>query len=461
MGDAWEWNFDDQQSAEPHAGPRSVQPSATAESPTKSSPISSKSSLGSDDDDDTSGPVGELEPVPCAPLESVAPSTPIARGRPRGSSDPPGVDPRVVGKLPPLFSGSAPKQGSIDMQEAAARHAYTPVQPRTDKMSSRNSSLRLDPAAVAESPSAPPSAFAAEVEEYIQFLRSHTCYDLIPHHCKLVVFDTQLPVKKAFMALVQNDIRAAPLWDSSLQQFVGMLTVTDFLTILKHFSSTGDFTGLEDHRIQTWREISRKNKKAPSTLLCIDPATSLYEAIELLITEKIHRLPVIDTESGNALSIITHKRILLFLHQNFTRHAPPQLLKRTLDSLKLGTKRNILQIQPDTKLIDALNIFVEFRVSALPIVDSNGVVVDIYAKADCLSLARERGYAKLELPVLQALTHRMNFEGVQTCSQHDTFGDVLEKIIGANVHRLIIVDQQKRLQGIISLSDILAFFIGK
>ena len=35
-----------------------------------------------------------------------------------------------------------------------------------------------------------------------------------------------LKVKKAFMALVQNDIRAAPLWDSNTQQFVGMLTVT-------------------------------------------------------------------------------------------------------------------------------------------------------------------------------------------------------------------------------------------
>ena len=33
-------------------------------------------------------------------------------------------------------------------------------------------------------------------------------------------------VKKAFFALVQNGMRAAVLWDSAQQQFVGMLTIS-------------------------------------------------------------------------------------------------------------------------------------------------------------------------------------------------------------------------------------------
>ncbi len=43
-----------------------------------------------------------------------------------------------------------------------------------------------------------------------------------------------LQVKKAFFALVANGLRAAPLWDSSRQAFVGMLTITDFIHILRH-----------------------------------------------------------------------------------------------------------------------------------------------------------------------------------------------------------------------------------
>lgn len=41
---------------------------------------------------------------------------------------------------------------------------------------------------------------------------------------------------------------------------------------------------------------------------------SLFDAIYSLLKHKIHRLPVIDPESGNVLHILTHKRILKFLH---------------------------------------------------------------------------------------------------------------------------------------------------
>ena len=48
--------------------------------------------------------------------------------------------------------------------------------------------------------------FAEEDESqiYIKFFKFHKCYDLIPTSAKLVVFDTQLLVKKAFFALVYN-----------------------------------------------------------------------------------------------------------------------------------------------------------------------------------------------------------------------------------------------------------------
>lgn len=41
---------------------------------------------------------------------------------------------------------------------------------------------------------------------------------------------------------------------------------------------------------------------------------SLFDAVYSLIKHKIHRLPVIEPVSGNVLHILTHKRILKFLH---------------------------------------------------------------------------------------------------------------------------------------------------
>jgi 5'-AMP-activated protein kinase, regulatory gamma subunit len=178
--------------------------------------------------------------------------------------------------------------------------------------------------------------FVAEEDEsqiFVKFFRYHKCYDLIPTSAKLVVFDTQLLVKKAFFALVYNGtsplkltpnkfcrrfrlkfagVRAAPLWDSKQQQFVGMLTITDFIKILQRYykSPAVYIDELEEHKLETWRGVLKDDNK---TLVSIGPDASLYDAIRSLIHNRIHRLPVIDPTTHNVLYILTHKRILRFL----------------------------------------------------------------------------------------------------------------------------------------------------
>ena len=97
-----------------------------------------------------------------------------------------------------------------------------------------------------------------ETQIFAKFFRYHTCYDLIPTSAKLVVFDTQLLVKKAFFALVYNGVRAAPLWDSTRQKFVGMLTITDFIRILQMYYKSSDLVmeEVEEHKLETWRSES-------------------------------------------------------------------------------------------------------------------------------------------------------------------------------------------------------------
>lgn len=100
-----------------------------------------------------------------------------------------------------------------------------------------------------------PRAEEDESQIFVKFFRFHKCYDLVPTSAKLVVFDTQLLVKKAFYALVYNGVRAAPLWDSEQQKFVGMLTITDFIKILKMYytSPNCSMDQLEEHKLVTWR----------------------------------------------------------------------------------------------------------------------------------------------------------------------------------------------------------------
>merc|ERR1712226_341728 len=115
---------------------------------------------------------------------------------------------------------------------------------------------------------------------YAKFMKAHKCYDLIPVSSKLVVFDTKLNVKKAFFALVYNGVRAAPLWDSAKQSFVGMLTITDFIKILQMYykSPTVEIEELEEHQLQTWRSVLKKDDV--KQLVSIDPEAALFDAIK-------------------------------------------------------------------------------------------------------------------------------------------------------------------------------------
>lgn len=59
-------------------------------------------------------------------------------------------------------------------------------------------------------------------------------------------------------------------------------------------------------------------------------------------------------------------------------------MQKKLSEIKIGTYDNIETANENTSIIMALKKFVERRVSALPLVDSNGHLVDIYAKFDVI-----------------------------------------------------------------------------
>ncbi|XP_031648171.1 5'-AMP-activated protein kinase subunit gamma-1 isoform X12 [Oncorhynchus kisutch] len=296
----------------------------------------------------------------------------------------------------------------------------------------------------------------ADAEMYMKFMKSHCCYEAIPTSCKLVIFDTTLQVKKAFFALVANGLRAAPLWDSKTQRFVGMLTITDFINILHRYyrSPLVQMNELERHQIGTWRDVYLQYSN--HCLHSIAPDASLFDAIYSLLRYKIHRLPVIDPVSGNVLHILTHKRILKFLHIFKETVPKPCFMQKTIQDVGIGTFRNIATVQQTASVYDALSVFVERRVSALPVVNEQGKVVALYSRFDVINLAAQKTYNNLNMSMQEAIRRRCCFiEGVIKCLPDETLETVIDRIIKAEVHRLVLVDKEDVCRGIISLSDLL------
>uniref|UniRef100_A0AAZ3SA22 CBS domain-containing protein n=2 Tax=Oncorhynchus TaxID=8016 RepID=A0AAZ3SA22_ONCTS len=292
-------------------------------------------------------------------------------------------------------------------------------------------------------------ASAPDANVYTKFMRNHCCYDAIPTSSKLVIFDTTLQVKKAFFALVANGVRAAPLWDNKLQCFVGMLTITDFINILHRYwqSPLVEIYELEEHKI----EDCRGDYKPVEVTINL-----LFDAIYSLLKYKIHRLPVIDPESGNVLHILTHKRILKFLHIFGTMIPKPRYLQKRIEEVDIGTFKQIATVRETDTVYDALAIFVQRRVSALPVVNEEGKIKALYSRFDVINLAAQKNYNNLNMTMQEAISSRACcVDGVLKCYPHETLETIIDRIAKAEVHRLVLVDKDDVVGGIVSLSDLL------
>ncbi|KAK2497530.1 hypothetical protein MC885_009743 [Smutsia gigantea] len=336
---------------------------------------------------------------------------------------------------------------------------------------------------------------------YMHFLQEHTCYDAMATNSKLVIFDTTLEIKKAFFALVANGIRAAPLWDSKKQSFVGMLTITDFILVLHRYyrsplrstfkaasspwSPSPPTTGSPPPTHLSLLALCSPPPQLPSSELNGSPSVaakatsspfwgrgysvfprllqahrshlhSLFEAVYTLIKNRIHRLPVLDPVSGAVLHILTHKRLLKFLHIFGALLPQPSFLSRTIQDLGIGTFRDLAVVLDTAPILTALDIFVDRRVSALPVVNEAGQVVGLYSRFDVIHLAARQTYNHLDISVGEALKQRtLCLEGVLSCQPHESLGEVIDRIAREQVHRLVLVDETRHLLGVVSLSDIL------
>lgn len=76
-----------------------------------------------------------------------------------------------------------------------------------------------------------------------------------------------------------------------------------------------------------------------------------------------------------------------------------------IGELGIGTT-NVHKVRESTLLVDVLAKFVQTRVSALPVVDADGRLLDIYSKFDVLNLAAEKTYNNLDVTVKAALLYR-------------------------------------------------------
>ncbi|KAF9992359.1 AMP-activated serine/threonine-protein kinase regulatory subunit [Entomortierella chlamydospora] len=298
------------------------------------------------------------------------------------------------------------------------------------------------------------------------FLKQHSAYDVLPVSYRQIVLDTTLLVKKALSVLMQYNIVSAPLWDSTKRKFAGMLTATDFINLIQfyytHSSYTAAIREMDQFQISQLRDVEKVIGVPPPELFSLHPLQSLYDACQLLVESRAHRLPLVDVDSETGeemiVSVLTQYRILKFIAMNYQDE---KTLRQPLSELKIGIYTDLAVADLSTPVMSVIDMFVKRRISSVPIVDEEGVVLNVFETVDVMTLVKAGVYTDLDLCVAEALLRRPeDFAGVHTCTLNDSLSSIFGTIRKSQVHRLIVVDSGNKLKGIVSLSDIMRYLIG-
>ncbi|MBA0710616.1 hypothetical protein Golax_009893 [Gossypium laxum] len=329
------------------------------------------------------------------------------------------------------------------------------------------------------------------------FLAAHTVYELLPESGKVVALAVDLPVKQAFHILAEQGIPVAPLWDFYKGKFVGVISASDFILILRQLGNHGSTLTeeeLETHTISAWKEgKARRNglvdghgRPIPRHLIFAGPGDNLKDLALKFLQNGVATIPVIHSslEDGSfpqLLHLASLSGILKCVCRYF-KHCSGSfpMLQLPIYAIPLGTwvprigessSRSFAMLRPTSSLSSALNMLVQARVSSIPIVDDNDSLLDIYSRSDITALAKGRAYTHNlnEMTVYQALQlgqdsnspYEPRTQRFQMCLHTDTLLKVMEQLANPGVRRLVIVEAgSNRVEGIISLSDVFRFLLG-
>ncbi|GAY60132.1 hypothetical protein CUMW_199660 [Citrus unshiu] len=254
---------------------------------------------------------------------------------------------------------------------------------------------------------------------------------------------------------------------------------------------------LETHTISAWkvgklqlnlkRQMDGNGRPYPRPLVQAGPYDSLKEVALKILQNKVATVPIIHSTgpAGSCQEILylaSLSDILKCICRHF-KHSSSSLpiLQQPVSSIQLGTwvprigeanGRPFAMLRPTASLGSALALLVQADVSSIPIVDDNDSLLDIYSRSDITALAKDKAYAQIhldEMNIHQALqlgqdaNPSLGFNGqrCQMCLRSDPLHKVMERLANPGVRRLVIVEAgSKRVEGIISLSDLFRFLLG-
>jgi CBS domain-containing protein len=219
--------------------------------------------------------------------------------------------------------------------------------------------------------------------------------------------------------------------------------------------------GLPDAKVS---EVMRRE------VATVHPNSPVTQVVELLLDKDFTAVPVVD-DQGKVVGMVSDNDLLTRGGMNVTI----SLKKATdLDYVRelhesLGSPnhkisevmtRDVVTVTPDAILGQAARLMVEKHLKRLPVVDGEGKLVGILGRLDILNTI-----AAVHLPQWHPEAHPVGGQvtvadvmtrDVPTVHESATLEEILDLLVSSSHKRVVVVDDQRQVAGIIADSDLIS-----
>lgn len=304
---------------------------------------------------------------------------------------------------------------------------------------------------------------------------------------KLVSVDRHTTVEQAFNLMRDKDLTCIPVVrDGQVYDTFDFADLNGYLLLV-----LGHLTVLDPVAEEFEQAIkrARMGKPAPVEIAAQfgarDPfvrmtaETPLSAAIQKFASG-VHRIAVVSSvdESNHVVGMLSQRRLVTYVNDHLRRFpAVEQLFDRTLEELHIGSYGDMITVQGDARVIEALEIMHDQAVSSVAVVDRDSNLLGNISVVDVSLLTRAWQIGLLQESCKHFLTVVLDSRGIREGGNESVpvfyvhrqtrLYRVVAKLVATRAHRLWITEKSQpinpnditsgRLVGVVSLTDILNF----
>lgn len=316
------------------------------------------------------------------------------------------------------------------------------------------------------------------LQDKLSFMREHTVNDLLvfagsvvdvsqfqdfpPIPGKIVSIAHNQTVGDALNLMAKHHISSLPVFksgakDHNVDNCLGFVDVLDIGALVVEFcGSSAEMSNFTD-TLADWcqNQFVSTPIDAVTNFSHRDPFVALPHSAPLTeavhhFAAGIHRLAVVD-ESKQITNLITQSALAKFCQENWSSFGG--LDGMSIKELKIGkdvlNDDDVYAVKANCTVVDALRVMREKKLSGVAMLNENCEVIDTFSASDLKGFS-QADFARLLVP----LQYWKNSHKVCCATNATKLGEAVAIMTKSHIHRVYVVDDEKRMTGVVSLTDI-------